>query len=78
MESSNLATERASAEGLVSDGCLTVDESMKFTGLRRSKLYEHLQSGRIPVVKVGRRTLIPKRALIRFLVEHLEPGVRGK
>ena len=53
------APEQASAERLVSDGCLTVDESMKFTGLCRSKLYEHLQQGRIPVVKVGRRTLIP-------------------
>ena len=70
------APEQASAERLVSDGCLTVDQSMKFTGLCRSKLYEHLQQGRIPVVKVGRRTLIPKRALIRFLAEHLKTGAR--
>jgi excisionase family DNA binding protein len=58
-------------EELVKDGCFTIDESVDFTGIRRSKLYEHIRNRRIATVKLGRRTLIPKRSLIQFLAENL-------
>jgi len=65
--------EPIKSENLVSDGCLTIEESIDFTGICRSKLYEHLRSGRIATVKLGRRTLVPKRALVQFLAENLAP-----
>jgi len=46
---------------------LTVKETQIILGLSRSLVYQAIETGEIPSVRVGRRILIPKAALFRFL-----------
>jgi excisionase family DNA binding protein len=46
----------------------TAVEVEKILGLSRNSVYEGLHSGQIPCVKVGRRFLIPKAAVDRWLM----------
>ena len=61
-----------SAEELLADGCLSIPEAVAFSRLSRSQLYVHIRAGDFPTVKNGRRRLVPRRALIRFLAEGFE------
>jgi excisionase family DNA binding protein len=45
----------------------SIHEALKATGLGRTRLYQEIRSGRIQIVKVGRRTLIPSRSLEQWL-----------
>lgn len=45
----------------------TIEEAVKITGLGRTRLYQELKSGRLPAVKLGRRTLIPHSSLQAWL-----------
>ena len=49
---------------VAADGALSVDDAMKFTGLGRSELYKRMEAGTLVFVKIGKRRLIPKRALV--------------
>jgi excisionase family DNA binding protein len=42
---------------------ISVEEAAKALGVNRSTTYELLAAGELPRVKVGRRTLVPVRAL---------------
>ena len=42
---------------------LTVDETAKRLGIGRNSAYEAIARGEIPVVRVGKRLLVPKAAL---------------
>ncbi len=42
---------------------LTVDETARCLGIGRNSAYEAIARGEIPVVKVGKRLLVPKAAL---------------
>lgn len=46
---------------------LTVKEVQKLLGLSRGLVYQAIETGEIPSVRVGRRILIPKASLNRFL-----------
>ncbi len=46
---------------------LTVDETAKCLGIGRNSAYEAIAKGEIPVVKIGKRLLVPKAALERLL-----------
>ena len=48
-------------------GTLTIPECAKYLGIGRSTAYELARTGRLPVLKLGRRLLIPKAALERLL-----------
>jgi excisionase family DNA binding protein len=48
---------------------LTAVEAAGVLRLGRNTIYECLRAGTIPSVKVGRRLLIPKAALIKLLEE---------
>jgi predicted DNA-binding transcriptional regulator AlpA len=61
-----------SDEALLADGCLSIPEAVAFSRLSRSQIYEHIRAGDFPTVKNGRRRLVPRRALIRFLAERIE------
>jgi excisionase family DNA binding protein len=50
-----------------SQGCYTLDEACRFTGLGRTKLYEEINAGHIKAVKAGRRTLIPIASIIAWI-----------
>jgi len=41
----------------------SIAEAVEATGVGRSKLYQEIRSGRLRIVKVGRRTLILLRSL---------------
>ena len=47
----------------------TVEEAATLLGISRSFAYEAVQNGRIPSMRIGRRILVPKAALERFLAE---------
>ncbi len=42
---------------------LTVDETARCLGIGRNSAYEAIAKGEIPVVKIGKRLLVPKAAL---------------
>jgi len=48
---------------------LTVEETAKLLGIGRNLCYDRVKTGEIPVIKVGRRLLVPRRALERLLEE---------
>jgi excisionase family DNA binding protein len=45
----------------------TVEEAAQLLGISRSFAYEAVQRGDIPSMRIGRRILVPKAALQRFL-----------
>lgn len=63
---------------LLEDGCFTIEEAVRFSGLGRSFLYEQMKAGRLPFVKISSSRRIPRRALQRFLAEHLVAGRQAR
>lgn len=55
---------------------LTVDETAKCLGIGRNSAYEAIARGEIPVIKVGKRLLVPKAAL-DFLLAAGQPKKKG-
>ena len=53
-----------------------VDEAVKASGLGRTFLYEHMASGELPSVKIGRRRLILHHELINFLSRTSKPEAK--
>lgn len=47
---------------------LTVTEAAKLLGISRNLCYEAVARGEIPVVRVGKRILIPKVVFERLLI----------
>ena len=45
----------------------TVDETAKILGIGRNSAYEAVARGEIPVIRVGKRLLVPKAALEKLL-----------
>lgn len=48
---------------------LTIEETAKVLGIGRQLAYDRVKTGEIPVVKIGRRLLVPRRALAKLLEE---------
>ena len=48
-------------------GALTVQAAVREFGIGRTKLFELVKTGHLPVARVGRRTLIPRRGLADLL-----------
>jgi excisionase family DNA binding protein len=46
---------------------LTVPEAGKILGICRNAAYEAASTGEIPTVRIGRRLLVPKKALEKIL-----------
>jgi excisionase family DNA binding protein len=46
---------------------LSVEETAKLLGIGRNLCYDRVKTGEIPVVKIGRRLLVPRRALEKLL-----------
>lgn len=42
---------------------LSINDFCDLTGIGRTKAYQELSSGRLAAVKIGRRTLIPSKAI---------------
>lgn len=59
---------------VLEDGALTVAEAEAFSGLGRTTLYAAMARGELAHTRVGRRRLIPKRALVELLSRELVGG----
>jgi excisionase family DNA binding protein len=46
---------------------LTVAEAAALAGVAKCTLYESIRRGEVPSIRIGRRLLIPRRALERML-----------
>jgi excisionase family DNA binding protein len=46
---------------------LTVEEAAALLGIGRTSAYQAVASGQLPVVRIGRRLLVPRAALERLL-----------
>ena len=46
---------------------VTVEEAAQLIGISRGLAYEMARCGKLPVVRFGRRLLVPRRALERML-----------
>ena len=55
---------------------LSVEEAAKVLGIGRNLCYERVKTGEIPVIRIGRRLLVPRRALERLL-EQGQPVTPG-
>ena len=55
--------------------CLTVPEVAARLGLSRNFTYELVKQGQLPVIRFGKRLLIPKVALERMLEKGAENGM---
>ena len=56
---------------LVQDGLMAVAEAAKFVGLSRSELYVRMERGELAYCRLGRRRLIPRRALLNLAQQNL-------
>lgn len=46
---------------------LTVDETAALLGVGQGTAYEGIRSGQIPHIKIGRRIIVPRAALMKLL-----------
>jgi excisionase family DNA binding protein len=51
---------------------VTIRDAVILTGICRSKLYELIQQGRLPIGKIGRSTLVPYDALCNLIGQSTE------
>lgn len=56
---------------LASDGAMSVADAAAFVGVSDSLLYEYMSAGTLPFSKVGRRTVIPRRALQELIAARM-------
>jgi excisionase family DNA binding protein len=55
-------------------GLLRVEEAARFLNLGRSKTYQLVASGELPVVRIGKSVRVPARALERWIEERTADG----
>lgn len=48
---------------------LTIEETARLLGIGRQLAYNRVKTGEIPVLKIGRRLLVPRIALEKMLQE---------
>lgn len=61
---------------------LTVEEAAAVLGIGRNSAYQAIERGELPVIRIGRRLLVPKNVLERLLATgqltlDAERGTRG-
>jgi len=55
----------------------SVSDACERLGIKRTKLFQLIREGHnFPIVKVGRRTLIPRSALQAFIARNMRAGDR--
>jgi len=46
---------------------LKIEEAAKLLGISRNTAYDAVRTGQLPIIKIGRRFLVPRAALERML-----------
>lgn len=64
-----MAIKNELAQGNQERLCLSVPEAAKLLGISRGLAYELAGSGQLPVVRLGRRLLVPRAALENMLAQ---------
>lgn len=54
---------------------LTISETAEVLGIGRSKMFELLGSGRLPVVRIGKAVRIPRRELEQWIHRQAEESL---
>lgn len=54
---------------------LSIPETAKRLGIGRNLCYDRVKTGEIPVLKIGRRLLVPKSALEKLLANPKSPNL---
>lgn len=62
---------------LLEDGALPINDAVEWSGVSRSKLYIAMTEGKLPYIKLGKRRLIPRRALRDYLARRLVDSSEG-
>ena len=57
---------------------LSVEEAAKVLGIGRNLCYERVKTGEIPVIKIGRRFLVPRMALEKLLADPPTPNLTSE
>jgi excisionase family DNA binding protein len=52
---------------MIEDGAFAIPEAQRFSTLSRATIYNLMESGELPYIKMGRRRAIPRRALIEMM-----------
>lgn len=50
---------------------LTVNETCELTGFSKSLVYDHINKGDFPVIRLGRTVRIPQAWLVKWIEEHV-------
>lgn len=67
---------QAESREIVRGGLLSLAEVRVFLGgVSRGFLYAEFESGRLPFVKVGRRRMVPRNALVSYAAARMKGGV---
>lgn len=51
----------------------TIDEAAKILGIGRNSAFDAAKRGELPVIRLGRRLVVPRAALQRLLAEVTRP-----
>ena len=51
---------------LVEGGLLSIDEAWAFLSISRAQLYNIMEAGKLPYVKLGKRRMIPRNAVLEL------------
>ena len=70
----NLADLSQPTKGNEDRLCFSIPETARMLGISRGLAYELARSGQIPVLRLGKRLLVPKIALERMLGQAKTPG----
>ena len=76
-QSINAIESQRRLAGLVSDGLMRVQEAALFLGLSRAAVYQLMERGEMPWVKLGRARRIPRRAVVGLAAGRIQGGVIG-
>ena len=56
---------------------LTITEAAEVLGISRAFAYELAARGELPMIRLGRRRLVPRKALLAMLGEDMVPPLSG-
>ena len=67
----NISSESHKIENVM----MNVEETAEFLKISDSKVYELMKQNQIPFVKAGRRKLVPKNKLLKWIDNSIETGI---
>ena len=61
---------------MLAEGAMTISKAVEFSGIGRTRMFALIKDGRLPVLRVGMRTLVPRKALVEFLAGFVKEDAR--